>query len=162
MTVSGRTVTAAREAETILCTVSEAINSSAPSNRCPGTRFVSIAAHADGGGTGFENQKERTDAAATAPQISGRPKKTSPGATIAAARPSQAVPGKRTPADVMGDAQPIRPNGGRTPTANAIGILHAAAVRFRVHAKVRGSASTTAATIQAMHPAITVVAANEA
>jgi hypothetical protein len=81
---------------------------------------------------------------------------------IAAARPSQAVPGKRTPAEATGDAQPIRPNGGKTPTANAIGILHAAAVRFRVHAKVTGSASTTAATIQATNPATTVVPANAA
>jgi hypothetical protein len=61
MTVSGRTVTAARESETILCTVSEAINSSGPLNRCPGTRFVSIAAHARGGGIGLEKQKQRTD-----------------------------------------------------------------------------------------------------
>jgi hypothetical protein len=42
MTVSGRTVTEP-ESETILCTVSEAINSSALANRRPGKRVVSIA-----------------------------------------------------------------------------------------------------------------------
>jgi hypothetical protein len=130
MTVSGRTATAALESETILWTISEATNSSAPSNLRPGARFVLTAAHAAGGGTGFEKQKERTDAAARAIQIRGLPNRMSPGAMITVARPSQAVPGKSTPAEVTGDAQPTSPSGGRTPAANAIGILHAAAVRF--------------------------------
>jgi hypothetical protein len=130
MTVSGRTVTAALESETILCTVSEAINSPAPSNLRPGARFVLTAAHPDGGGTGLAKHKERTDAAARAIQIRGLPRRMSPGAVITRAQPSQAVPGKSTPAEVTGDAQPTSPSGGTTPAANAIGILQAAAVRF--------------------------------
>jgi hypothetical protein len=75
------------------------------------------------------------------------PTSTSPGATITAVRPSQAVPGKRTPAETAGEAHPMSPSGGRTPAANASGILHAAAVRFVVQATVSGSERKPAATI---------------
>jgi hypothetical protein len=78
----------------ILWMVSEAINSSAPSNLRPGARFVWTASHPCGGRTGFENQLQRTQATAIAIRIRGLPKRTSPGATMTAIRPAKPFRGK--------------------------------------------------------------------
>ena len=74
-----------------------------------------------------------------------------PASIKVAINPTHLVPGKRTPADVNGEAQPMIPMGGTADVISASGPDQRRDVRDRFHASAHGTARMT---LEASHKRI--------